>query len=218
MPRRESGRNRRNRIGSLEILLVEDNPAEARLITEYLNEQVAPNTTVTPTIHHVDRLAEAVDARHADIDVILLDLGLPDSRRLETLETMLDASGTEPIVVLTNLDDERVGLDAVEHGAQDYLVKDDLTPKLLRRTLRYAIERERQHQELKQADTLFQNAQDGLFVLDVEDGGETFHVNQANPTCEAFTGASAGELRGKSVSELTGEADSEAIRKNAESV
>lgn len=194
------------------ILLVEDNPADARLITDYLNKQAGPNGNDTPAIQHVERLAEAVDARHADVDVILLDLGLPDSQKFDTIETMLDASGDEPIVVLTGLDDERVGTEAVERGAQDYLVKDDLTPKLLRQTLRFAIERERQQQEMKQADTLFQNAQDGLFVIDVEDGGETFRVKQVNSTYERLTGASAGELRGKTIDELADEADSDSIR------
>lgn len=131
-----------------QILLVEDNPADARLITEYIDEQTWPNSDGTPTIRHVERLAEAVDARDADTDVILLDLGLPDSGRFETLDAMLEASGDAPVVVLTGLDVERVGIEAVERGAQDYLVKDDLTPKLLRQTLRYAIERERQQQEL----------------------------------------------------------------------
>ena len=208
----EPRNSRRNRVGPLDILLVEDNPADARLIAEYLDEQAGPNKNASPTIKHVERLAEAVDARHADIDVILLDLGLPDSQKFDSLETMFDASGDEPIVVLTGLDDERVGLEAVERGAQDYLFKDDLTPKLLQQTLWYAMERERQQQEMKQADTLFQNAQDGLFIIDVEGGGETFRVNQVNPAYETFSDASAGELRGKLISEITDKADSDSIR------
>lgn len=131
-----------------QILLVEDNPADARLITEYLNELSWSDSDGAPTVDHVERLSQAVDARDEETDVILLDLGLPDSEKFETLETMLDAAGTEPVVVLTGLDDERLGVEAVERGAQDYLAKDDLTPKLLGRTLRYATERERQQQEL----------------------------------------------------------------------
>jgi signal transduction histidine kinase len=131
------------------MLLVEDNPADARLISEYLKEGVSPNGGTAPTIRHVERLAEAIEVRDAGVDVILLDLGLPDTTGFETLEAMLAASGDEPVVVLTGLDDERAGVEAVERGAQDYLVKDDLTPKLLRRTLRYATERERQQRELE---------------------------------------------------------------------
>lgn len=133
------------------ILLVEDNPADARLIKEYVSEQSWPNTDADmPTIEHVDRLESARAAATEDVDVILLDLGLPDSAGVETLDEMLATGGTAPVVVLTGLDDERVGFDAVEHGAQDYLVKDDITPRLLQQTLQYATRREQQQQQLQQ--------------------------------------------------------------------
>lgn len=134
-----------------QILLVEDNPADARLIEEYIDERPWPDIDEnTPTIGHVDRIDSAVEACTERIDIVLLDLGLPDSSGLETLERMLDGGAAVPVVVLTGLDDERVGVDAVEQGAQDYLVKNDLTPRLLQQTLRYAIQRERQQRELQQ--------------------------------------------------------------------
>lgn len=136
------------------ILVVEDNPADARLIEEYLTERSWPDITAeNPTIEHVDRLEDAVEAVEdapAGFDIILLDLGLPDSAGLTTLDEMLDAGERIPVVVLTGLDDERVGVEAVEHGAQEYLVKNDLTPRLLRQTLRNAIQRARQQRELRQ--------------------------------------------------------------------
>jgi signal transduction histidine kinase len=133
------------------VLLVEDNPSDARLIEEYLKEQSWPELDAeTPTIDHVERLAAATESLTDEVDAVLLDLGLPDSSGLDTLDSMLDATGTVPVVVLTGLDDETVGIEAVEHGAQDYLVKDDITPTLLQRTLLYASERERQQQQLQQ--------------------------------------------------------------------
>ncbi len=75
------------------------------------------------------------------------------------------------------------------------------------------ITEEKEHlHELERADTLFQNAQDGLFIIDVEDDGETFRVNQVNPAYETFSGATAGELQGKTICEITDETDSDAIR------
>ncbi|WP_136716517.1 hybrid sensor histidine kinase/response regulator [Halorientalis salina] len=133
------------------VLLVEDNPSDARLIAEYFKEQTWPEIEESePEITHVERLSAAVDACDDTVDIVLLDLGLPDSSGLETLDTMVEGASAVPVVVLTGLDDERVGIDAVEHGAQDYLVKDDITPNLLQRTLRYAIERERQQRQLSQ--------------------------------------------------------------------
>lgn len=131
------------------VLLVEDNPSDARLIEEYLKEPEWSGQEGVPTVRHVDRLAEAVGTRDDAVDVVLLDLGLPDSNGFETLEAMLEATGDEPVVVLTGLDDDSVGVEAVERGAQDFLVKDDIGPKLLRQTIRYAIERESQQQALE---------------------------------------------------------------------
>jgi signal transduction histidine kinase len=137
-----------------QILLVEDNPADARLIEEYITERSWPEIDAdSPTIQHVDRLERASEAVTSQVDIILLDLGLPDSSGLDTLDGMLKAGGTAPVVVLTGLDDERVGVEAVEQGAQDYLVKNDLTSRLLQQTLRYAIQRERQQQELQHRNT-----------------------------------------------------------------
>jgi signal transduction histidine kinase len=136
------------------ILVVEDNPADARLIEEYLTERSWPDIAgENPTIEYVDRLEDAVGAVEdapAGFDIVLLDLGLPDSNGLNTLDGMLGVGERVPVVVLTGLEDERVGVEAVEHGAQEYLVKNDLTPRLLRQTLRNAIQRARQQEELRQ--------------------------------------------------------------------
>ena len=134
-----------------QILLVEDNPADARLITEYITEQPWPRLeTAAPAIEHVERLSEAREALDNDIDLVLSDLGLPDSSGVETLDSILAVGASAPVVVLTGLDDERIGVDAVEHGAQDYLAKDDISPRLLQQTLRYAVRREQQQRELQQ--------------------------------------------------------------------
>ncbi|ERH01100.1 MAG: signal transduction histidine kinase [Halonotius sp. J07HN6] len=137
-----------------QLLIVEDNPADARLIQEYITEQSWPNIEPdSPAIEHVERLAAARDALTDDIDLVLLDLGLPDSTGVETLDEILSAGALAPVVVMTGLDDEGVGVDAVEHGAQDYLVKDDISPRLLQQTLQYAVRREEQQQELRQRNT-----------------------------------------------------------------
>ena len=136
-------------VDDLDVLLIEDNPGDVRLIEEMLAETVGrvgatPNRGASETsgLRHADRLEEGL-RRLGDggVDVVLLDLGLPDSSGIETLERLRERSRTVPVVVLTGLDDERVGDRAVQQGAQEYLVKDELTPTLLQRSLRHAIER-----------------------------------------------------------------------------
>ncbi|MFB6153357.1 MAG: ATP-binding protein, partial [Halodesulfurarchaeum sp.] len=134
----------------LTLLLVEDNPSDARLIEEYLIErQWELETEGVPEVDHTDRLAGGIEARSEETDLILLDLDLPDSSGLATLQSMLQAAENTPIVVLTGLADQQLGVEAVERGAQDYLIKDEVTPALLQRTIRYAIERARQQRELR---------------------------------------------------------------------
>lgn len=136
---------------AVDILLIEDNPGDVRLITELLEEATdrsfptAEETAIrTIDVHHANRLADALEILDStEIDVVLLDLGLPDSTGIETLEAVRDRAPSVPTVVLTGLDDELVGIRAVQQGAQEYLTKVELTPTLLRRSLQHAIERKK---------------------------------------------------------------------------
>jgi signal transduction histidine kinase len=124
----------------LRILLVEDSPGDARLIRETLRDA----DSLDFELQHADRLATALPllAAHA-ADVVLLDLSLDDAHGLETVTRALAAAPGVPIVVLTGLDDETAAIQAVQAGAQDYLVKGQVEPGMLVRALRYAIERKR---------------------------------------------------------------------------
>jgi two-component system, cell cycle sensor histidine kinase and response regulator CckA len=124
----------------MKLLLVEDNPADARLIREMLKDSPAGEFQV----QHVPRLDSAVQLlRRETLDAVLLDLALPDSEGLRTLAVMQRAGGGLPIVVLTGLDDECFAFEAVRAGAQDYLIKGRFDSELLVRTIRYAVQRNR---------------------------------------------------------------------------
>ncbi|MBA2544651.1 MAG: hybrid sensor histidine kinase/response regulator, partial [Deltaproteobacteria bacterium] len=122
----------------IRVLLVEDNPGDARLIQELLRELPAQPYEIT----HVATLGEAL-ALVADRDVALLDLTLPDAAGLASVERTCAAARALPIVVLTGNADERVAIEALNAGAQDYLRKGEITATLLDKAMRYAIERKR---------------------------------------------------------------------------
>lgn len=129
------------------ILLVEDNPGDRRLIREMLTEA----SNVTFDVQYADRLEAAMEyLDHNGVEVILLDLGLPDSQGLATLKKIYAQVSRTPIVVLTGLNDETVGLQAVNEGAQDYLIKGQVDTDLLKRTIRYAIERKQTEERERQ--------------------------------------------------------------------
>ena len=122
-------------IDRVRVLLVEDNIGDAELVREYLSHAHQTGFDVLS----VTRLAAALELLERErIDVILLDLGLPDSAGLETLSRILKAAPTGATVVLTGLDDHHTGLGAIRMGAQDYLPKGELTPDLLIRTVLYS--------------------------------------------------------------------------------
>jgi signal transduction histidine kinase len=122
------------------VLLIEDNPGDARLVRETLSEQGPHNAELT----HVGCMVEAEKylAEHA-VDVILLDPGLPDAQGLEAVRRAHAAAPGVTLVVLTNLDDELLATKAMQVGAQDYLVKGQIETRGLLRALRYAVERKR---------------------------------------------------------------------------
>ena len=125
---------------SLDVLLVEDNPADAAIV----QAQLAHDGTVRARVDVVETLAEALSAvlRHP-YQAILLDLHLPDSDGLDTFITLHTRTALTPVVVLSGLDEDRTVLDAVRMGAQDFLVKGSFTPSTLLRSLQFAIARGR---------------------------------------------------------------------------
>ena len=129
----------------LDVLLIEDNPGDARLIREMLNDVPAARLR----LHHADRLAAGLKCLDG-VDVVLLDLSLPDSQGLQTFQRVREQAPSVPVVVLTGLDDETVAVRAVQEGAQDYLPKGQVDGQLLVRSMRYAIERKRAEEERAQ--------------------------------------------------------------------
>jgi len=123
---------------SIEVLLVEDNLGDARLMYEALKDTPGGQFQIT----HLRRLSEALEYLwEKTCSVVLLDLGLPDSHGIDTLVLVRAQAPGVPIVVLTGFQDDAVGEEALKEGAQDYLVKGQADSKLLARSLRYAIAR-----------------------------------------------------------------------------
>lgn len=144
---------------SLEILLVEDNPGDAQLL-EHSLKQVR---NLEYTIRHVDRLGGLGEAlKSGSIDVLLLDLNLPDSRGLATVNQAIAQAPHLPVIVLTSLDEESTGLTAMHRGAQDYLVKGEVDGWQIVKSIRYAMERKLAQRELQYSLDLAGEAQRAL--------------------------------------------------------
>lgn len=163
---------------SFSVLLVEDNAGDARLI------EAALCGDGRVRLARADRLSSGLERLALEpFDAVLLDLDLPDSRGFETLAAIL-AQTRVPVLVLTGLDDESVGLQAIRHGAQDYLVKGRVGDDLLRRSLRYAIERSRLQAAV--STPLIETAPIGLAVLDHQ-----LHFLYVNPAMARMDGLPA---------------------------
>ena len=139
-------------------LLIEDNPGDARLIREMLRDAGGTATSIEVLV--ASRLSEGLDQLQRDnVDLVLLDLTLPDSSGLETFDRLYAAAPSTPVVVLSGLADETVAINAVHHGAQDYLVKGQVDGGSILRSMRYAIERQR----LEAARTELEHQRDEFF-------------------------------------------------------
>jgi len=132
------------------ILLIEDNPGDVRLIQEMLKEIKGVNFN----FQHAGRLSEGLEILIRNgIDVVLLDLSLPDSQGLETFNKLHEKIPDIAVIVLTGLDDSTIGVKAVQQGAQDYLVKGKVDGQLLFRSICYAVERQQMMKKLKELAT-----------------------------------------------------------------
>jgi len=184
---------------AIKVLLIEDNPGDTRLIREMLAEARGRRFNL--------RCCDCLSAglRHLtkeNINIILLDLGLPDSQGLNTLASVRTEAEI-PVVVLSGLDDEATGAEAVRAGAQDYLVKGQVTSVLLARTLFYSMERFRMQKRMAQYTWELQLAElrlrkviqtitDGILIVDKKG-----IVRFANPAAEHILNRKAQELLGK---------------------
>jgi len=135
---------------ALDALLVEDNPGDAKLVEHHLESPSVAHFVDDMSLTHVESLDRATEAVEAEAyDVLLLDLGLPESTGLETLDRATGRVDDVPIIVLTGMDDRETAMEAIERGAQDYLPKGELDGDRLVRALRYAVVRNRQQRQLR---------------------------------------------------------------------
>lgn len=141
----------------IDVLLVEDNAADAYLICKFLMDET--NISLT----HVERLDDAIASlAQTHFDAVLLDLSLPDSRALETVKRIYTVDAELPIIVLTGLDDKDSAIAALREGAQDYLLKGEIKKSSLVRAIRYAIERQQTLDKLQNLNDELKRSNDEL--------------------------------------------------------
>lgn len=170
---------------AIAVLLVEDNLADVALLTELIQDSEAETWQIT----HVKRLNLALEQlQQTRFDVVLLDLSLPDSQGLETIAKVQAAVPHLAIVVLTGLQDKTMALQAVAQGAQDYLVKGQLSSELLMRTVGYAIERIQILKRLQESEHRFRGIfnQTFQFMSLVSPGGIILDINQVTREVGGF--------------------------------
>ncbi|MBI3355930.1 MAG: PAS domain S-box protein [Nitrospirae bacterium] len=182
----------------MHVLLIEDNEDDARIIGETLTEQ----TRAEIQLEWVDRLESAL-TRLVEVktDVVLLDLSLPDSHGLETLDKVQAQAADVPIIVLTGLDDEGIAVQAVRKGAQDYLIKGRLDGHGLVRVIQYAIERKQSEKAVRDSETrlraIINTALDALIGINAQGV-----IIDWNPRAEVIFGWTRGEAIGQKLVDL----------------
>lgn len=179
------------------VLLVEDNPGDARLLQEAVKDSGS-----LLHLEWVETLGEALASLHRKaFDAVLLDLSLPDAGGIETLARVRLEAPSVAIVVLTGLDDEAAAAAALREGAQDYLVKGKVDGELLIRALRYATERKRAIDAVRRSEEHFRSLiENALDVIAVVDAAGT--IRYGSPSLERVTGYRSGDLIGSSAFRL----------------
>jgi two-component system, cell cycle sensor histidine kinase and response regulator CckA len=182
-------------LDGIRVLLVEDNPGDARLFSELVRDAGGGQWTLV----QADRLSAALERmKREPFDVLLLDLSLPDADGLETVIRARAEAPKIPIVVLTGHDDQALAVRAVRAGAQDYLVKGRLDGELLIRSIRYASERGRTVEALERREehyrSLIEYSMDLISILNL-DGT----IRYVSPSHERMLGYPLDELVGRNV-------------------
>ena len=190
----------------MRVLLVEDDPGDARLIQAMLPETDAAKFEFTRTAS----LSEAiVSLNHAPADIVLLDLDLPDSKGLETVDSLCRVAPDVPVVVLTGYADENTKVAAVLNGVQDFLIKGCTPADMLSRVLCHAVERQRAEGRLRESEHFLRTTLEALpFLIAILDDSGT--VLMANHAWRNF--AASGNFAGIAAAEGENYLDAESIQ------
>jgi two-component system, sensor histidine kinase and response regulator len=183
----------------IKVLYIEDDPGDARLVKEELR---LAGSKIIIHLECVDRLEKGLEQIASNhIDAVLLDLDLPDSTGLETLQRILDRAPSLPVVVMTGRADEAVGVRALEAGAQDYLVKGQVDGRLLTRSIQYAIQRKQAEKQVADAleftERILTSSPIGILTYKV-----TGECLSANARAAEMIGATIEELKSQNFREL----------------
>lgn len=183
---------------SARVLIVEDNVVDALRLQDALGE----STSTRFAVNHVETLSEVKACLQDEkFDVVVLDLGLPDSQGIGTFVEVKKLHPTVPIVVLSGLDDEALAIQAVREGAQDYLCKDLCNSHVVARSLVYAIERCRILNKLEESEArfraIFEGSEDAIWIKD-----QSLRITHINPAMANVLGRPCHQVIGLRDSEL----------------
>jgi len=192
----------------LRILIVEDDLVDRKLLERLLGQSALGACEVEKT----DRLAGALERlQNRPFDVVLLDLGLPDSQGMNSAVRLQAQSPQTPIIVLSGLDDANVATQAVQIGVQDYLIKGQVDANLLMRAIRYALERKKAERQLQEAErryrTIFENSAVAIMMVDENEGLVSW-----NKFTEQLLGRAEDQLLGRQIKEFYPESEWQRIR------
>jgi len=151
---------------TIKVILIEDNPGDARLITEYLKS----SEKMVYQLFSASNLEEGVDLiSNNEIDIIISDLNLPDSKGLDTCRSILKESANVPVVLLTGMQNQSLAHEAVMLGAQDYIVKNGLNEYVLFKTIDFAIERKKLQDKILRSEQNLNQTKDKFFNIIAHD-------------------------------------------------
>jgi PAS domain S-box-containing protein len=193
---------------SLRVLIIEDDAIDRMQLQRLL----ASTSLQVGEVKCANRLAAAIDMlKQWNADVLLLDLGLPDSQGIESIIQIQTHAPDVPIIVMSGLDDEQTATKAVQKGVQDYLIKGQVDSTLLMRSVRYALERKKAERQLQVAEqryrTIFENSAVAIMMVDRDE-----RLVSWNGFTEQLLGMTSADLLGRPIQSLYPPAEWQRIR------